>query len=227
MCSRWLSGGLLTLFATFATAAEIHGHITFESKRRLSRDSPADLAVVFYRPQGDITQSHVESASGDNAVVEMTMTKKAFQPEVIAVPTGTKVSFPNADRVIHNAFSTTHNNKFDLGLYPQGETRAHQFDKPGVVKVFCNVHQNMRGYVIVLDTPYYSKLAPDGSFKLANLPIGPGKLFVWHPRGKTISKVIEVKDATSQFEATMALTKRTLPNHKNKFGKPYKRNRDY
>lgn len=221
--------------ATFAAAplwaAEIHGQISFESKRRLSRDAQPEIAVVFYRPDAHSLVEHNTNQSISAAVagepVEMRMSMKAFQPTVIAVRTGTEVSFPNADRVIHNAFSTTRGNSFDLGLYPQGESHAHRFDTPGVVNVYCNVHQNMRGYVVVLDTPHYAMLNEDGSFQLTDLPEGSGKLFVWHPRGKTVSQAVSLRAEPLQFEATMALTKRSLPKHKNKFGKPYKRNRDY
>lgn len=230
MSSNWFMGGLLTLISSVVTAADLNGQISFESKRRLTRQAEAEIAVVFYRPDDSIAapaMTEDKRASARGEIVEMTMSMKAFQPTVLAVAQGTEVSFPNADRVIHNAFSTTRNNRFDLGLYPQGESRSHRFDQPGVVKVFCNVHQNMRGYVLVLDTPYFTMLEPDGSFSFEGLPNGQGKLFVWHPRGKTISEAIELDDKTVQFEATMALTKRTLPSHKNKFGKPYKRNRDY
>lgn len=221
-----LATASLLLSAT-TLAADIEGLITFESKRRLNRDADAELAIVFFRPATTTATEQEYEPKFRQEPIEMTMSMKAFNPTVIAVQTGTEVNFPNADRVIHNAFSTTKNNKFDLGFYPQGETRSHRFEKPGVVKVFCNVHQNMYGYVMVLDTPHFTKVNPDGSFKLENVPSALGKLFVWHPRGKTISRVIEPTADVTEFNASMALTKRSVPKHKNKFGKPYKRNRDY
>ncbi len=226
MFFRTLISSGITLLLAFQSstvlAAEIHGKIEFESKRRLNHNAEAEIAIAFFRPAVASEEPQVS-----NEVVEMMMSMKQFNPTVIAVQTGTEVNFPNADRVIHNAFSTTKKNQFDLGFYPQGEARSHRFTEPGLVKVFCNVHQNMYGYVMVLDTPYYTKLNQDGTFTLDNLPEGLGKLFIWHPRGKTISRVIERGSEPINFDASMALTKRTVPKHKNKFGKPYRRNRDY
>lgn len=225
MYSKHLIVALLTTcFSSFVGAAEIHGKIEFESKRRLNHHAEAEIAVVFFRPAVSSEDPVIERP---DEVVEMKMSMKQFSPTVVAVQTGTEVNFPNADRVIHNAFSTTRKNKFDLGFYPQGETRSHRFTEAGLVKVFCNVHQNMYGYVMVLDTPHFTKVNPDGTFVLKEVPEGAGKLFVWHPRGKTISRVLEPGSEPLNFSTTMALTKRTVPKHKNKFGKPYSRNRDY
>ncbi len=227
MCFKGAFKGTITFLLLTQSigihAGEILGKIEFESKRRLNHNAEAEIAVAFFRPAVAADQPGTESTD----VVEMMMSMKQFNPTVIAVQTGTEVNFPNADRVIHNAFSTTKKNQFDLGFYPQGESRSHRFTEPGLVKVFCNVHQNMYGYVMVLDTPYFTKVNPDGSFTLDNLPEGLGKLFIWHPRGKTISRVIEPGTDPTSFSATMALTKRIVPKHKNKFGKPYRRNRDY
>ena len=227
-------------FGSSALGADLTGKVQFESKRRLNHLSEAEIAVVFYRPANNLVKAASpvtspklaernasEKDKAEMDAVEMRMSMKQFQPTVVAVQTGTNVHFPNADRVIHNAFSTTKNNEFDLGLYSQGESKTHRFDEPGLVKVFCNVHQNMYGYVMVLDTPHFTRLRADGSFELNDLPNGPGKLFIWHPRGKTFSKVLEINDDSQHIETSIALTKRTVPRHKNKFGKPYRRNRDY
>ena len=225
MSSKLISALMLVLGTQLTYAAEINGKITFESKRRLNNNAEAEIAVVFYRPA--VTEESANTIAVDAEPVEMRMSMKEFSPTVVAVQTGTQVNFPNADRVIHNAFSTTKRNEFDLGFYPQGESRSHTFNEAGLVKVFCNVHQNMFGYVMVLDTPHFTKVNPDGTFTLDNVPEGVGKLFVWHPRGKTISRVVEAGAEPTDFNATMALTKRTVPKHKNKFGKPYRRIKDY
>lgn len=242
--SKWL--GLLLVsccFIPYSYANEIYGNITLESKRRL-HNGDTELAIIFYRPaietkvdadtakKVDINDDTVIDATPEtpellDEPVEMRMEMKAFNPTVAVVQTGSTVNFPNADRVIHNAFSTSKKNKFDLGFYSQGESRTQQFNEAGLVKVYCNVHKNMYGYVMVLDTPYFTKANPDGTFSLKNLPEGLGKIFVWHPRGKTTSSIVEVTSKPVPFNTTISLTKRSIPKHKNKFGKSYRRNKDY
>jgi len=80
----------------------------------------------------------------------------SFSPQVLVVQVGTTVEFPNNDRVFHNVFSFRDGKRFDLGLYPIGAVRRVRFDRPGLSRVFCNIHPNMAAYVIVVDTPYFA-----------------------------------------------------------------------
>lgn len=107
---------------------------------------------------------------------------KGFDPNLLVVPVGSTVSFPNKDVIIHNVFSSTPGSAFDLGMYRPGETRSQRFDRAGLVVVGCNVHRGMRANVLVLETPHYTRAAADGRFSLAGLPKGKGTLVIWHPR---------------------------------------------
>ena len=78
---------------------------------------------------------------------------KAFSPHVLVVPVGSTVSFPNHDPFNHNVFSLSEENPFDLGLYGRGETRSVRFTRPGIVRVYCNVHAQMSALVVVRDSP--------------------------------------------------------------------------
>lgn len=209
-----------------AMATEIYGTISLESKRRLG-DVSVTNTIIFYRPDNSDHLTPGEEWQKPAVPPSMTMEMKMFAPTVLNVDVGTVIDFPNADRVIHNAFSTTKGSEFDLGFYAQGEQRSWQFDKPGLVTVFCNVHPDMVGYVMVLDTPYHTTPAADGTYSMKDLPVGTGKLYFWHPRGRTVSRSVQVEYSPSEYDIAMRLTKRLVPNHKNKFGKPYRRSRDY
>ena len=148
------------------------------------------------------------------------MSKKAFVPHVVAVTVGTSVRFPNSDPILHNVFSVSGDNAFDLGLYPEGPGKAATFHSAGLVRVFCNVHQTMVAYVLVLDTPYFVAPAADGSFALEGVPETDGLLVVWHARAEPWSLELH-PGATEPLVIHLALTKPLVPAHNDKHGKPY------
>lgn len=93
----------------------------------------------------------------------------SFSPHVLAVRVGTTVAFPNSDRVFHNVFSFRDGKRFDLGMYPVGALRHVTFDKPGLSRIFCNIHPNMAAYVVAVDTPYFAVSDGAGSFTIASV----------------------------------------------------------
>lgn len=115
---------------------------------------------------------------------------KGFSPTLLVVPVGSTVRFPNVDTILHNVFSRSPGNSFDLGLYSPGESRQHVFNTPGLAIVNCNVHHTMRANVVVLSTPYYARPGKDGRYRLEDVPPGPGTLVFWHPR--TAAQTLQV-----------------------------------
>ena len=103
----------------------------------------------------------------------------SFRPPLLVVPVGTAVEFPNRDPFFHNVFSYSAPKRFDLGRYPRGESRTVTFDRAGVVKVYCEIHQWMRSAVLVVENPFHDVVAEDGRFTIANVPPGRYKLAVW------------------------------------------------
>ena len=150
--------------------------------------------------------------------------RKEFRPRALTVPVGSTVRFPNQDVILHNVFSVSGRNRFDLGLYRRGEGKSATFEHPGVVRVFCNVHQSMVAYVVVVDTPFYTTPDADGRFRLRSLPAGPGTLTVWHERAEPYSRQLTLP-LTEPLEVTLRVSKPRVPRHTNKFGKPYARRR--
>jgi len=104
-----------------------------------------------------------------------------FIPRVSAVLVGTTVDFPNNDKVWHNVFSTSEAKKFDLGLYPSGQSRSVTFDKAGVVRILCNVHPSMEAYVVVKSHSYFTVADARGNYTLSDVPLGKYRVEVWHP----------------------------------------------
>ena len=107
---------------------------------------------------------------------------ETFLPRVVAVPVGSEVEFPNDDPFYHNVFSLSRSKAFNLGRYPKGQTRVVRFDKPGIVKVFCDIHSHMSAAVMVLNHPWYAIPDDDGRFEIADVPTGDRELVAWHER---------------------------------------------
>jgi len=107
---------------------------------------------------------------------------KEFVPYVKAVRAGSYVRFPNKDNIRHHVYSFSPTKTFELPLYRGTPSQPVLFDKPGIVKLGCNIHDWMVGYLYVAETPYFGKTARDGRVELEDLPAGRYRVRVWHPR---------------------------------------------
>jgi plastocyanin len=107
---------------------------------------------------------------------------ETFTPRVVAVTVGSEVEFPNDDPIYHNVFSLSRAKNFNLGRYPRGNTRRVRFDRPGIVKVFCEIHSHMSATVMVFDHPWFAIPDEDGRFELPPVPAGDRQITAWHER---------------------------------------------
>ncbi|MBI2945921.1 MAG: hypothetical protein HYY25_17120 [Candidatus Wallbacteria bacterium] len=119
--------------------------------------------------------------------------QKRLTPHVLPILVGTTVDFPNNDDFNHNIFSLSSVKKFDLGLYKSGLSKSETFDKPGQVKVYCNIHSQMRAIIQVLENPFFSKPAADGKYTLSGIPAGSYELVGWHEKFPAVMRRVEVK----------------------------------
>jgi plastocyanin len=103
-----------------------------------------------------------------------------FVPAAVIVPVGGTVAFPNQDPIFHSVISSSPAKRLDLGRYPQGESKSVVFDRPGVVKVYCNVHKHMRSAVVVVENPFNAVVDADGRFRISDVPAGRHTLVIWH-----------------------------------------------
>lgn len=125
---------------------------------------------------------------------EMAQNDTAFVPSVIVVPVGGTVSFPNGDPFFHNVHSYSDAKRFDLGRYPEGETKDVVFDEPGVIDVYCEVHDIMRGAIIVTENPFHAIVGEDGTFSIAGVPPGEYTLVAWHADHRNQEQSVTVRE---------------------------------
>ena len=150
----------------------------------------------------------------------MTTRKKQFTPRVLVVPRGGRVRFTNEDPILHNVFSVSSGNAFDLGFFRGGPGKEQRFAEPGVVRVFCNVHHDMVAYLLVVDTPHVVAPGADGSFVLSGLPKGPGRLTVWHEQADPWTADLQLPQGTP-VAARVEIVRPRVPPHLNKVGRSY------
>lgn len=115
-----------------------------------------------------------------------------FSPAAVVVTVGGTVAFPNDDPFFHNVFSFSGTKRFDLGRYPEGESKDVVFDRPGTVEVFCEVHAFMRGVIVVTESPYHAIAGPDGRFRMDGVPPGTYTLVAWHPDHEALEQQVKV-----------------------------------
>ena len=149
---------------------------------------PTEHAVVWLEASGP-------SVAAPQKVV-LDQRNLAFAPFVLAVRVGTSVEFPNNDRVFHNVFSFRDGKKFDLGIYPTGSAKRIVFDKPGLARLFCNIHPNMAAYVMALDSPYFAVSNEKGAFTISGVPPGTYTYHAWRPGGQPLTGSIAVDGNT-------------------------------
>lgn len=128
-----------------------------------------------------------------SAVPEMRQADARFDPPFLVVTAGQRVSLPNHDPIYHNVFSYSKPNAFDLGLYPQGETRTVTLRHPGVVRTYCSIHESMSGTILVAPSPWYAVAAPPGSFEIRGVPAGSYRLRVWNARLPLATRSVRVQ----------------------------------
>ena len=169
----------LWLTAVPVLAAELNGTALVSGR-------PARNAVIW-----------LESADkpGPAATVVLDQRNLTFLPHVLAVRVGTTVEFPNNDKVFHNVFSFRDGKKFDLGMYPKGMSKRIVFDRPGLSRLFCNIHPNMAAYVMAVDTPYFAVSNERGTFSIAGVPPGTYTYHAWRPGGQPLTGSIAVDDS--------------------------------
>lgn len=116
-----------------------------------------------------------------------------FHPQVLPILVGTTVDFPNRDNLFHNVFSYSQAKEFDLGRYPKNDSRSVTFDKPGFVRVYCDIHSNMSATILVLQNPFFATPGDDGAYELPNVPAGRYTLALWYDRDVVERRQIEIK----------------------------------
>ena len=217
-CAGGAEALLLSLFLLAASAAaeELRGTVQLLARggKGLARGVDVRQAVVYWEPAGG------GAVRPSQAPLLMSTRQKQFSPRVLTVPLGSRVRFPNEDPILHNVFSVSPNNAFDLGLYRKGAGKEQRFGEPGVVRVFCNVHHDMVAYILVVATPHVASPGADGSFVLSGLPKGAGRLTVWHEQAEPWTADLQLP-AGKPVAARVEVVRPRVPPHLNKTGQSY------
>jgi plastocyanin len=218
---------LLLLFAGLARGELVHvtGHVEVRSVRK-GKAPDASNVVVWLTPTGGTAPP--PSTYPPSAHPRLVQRNKHFDPHLIVIPVGTSVEFPNRDPFFHNVFSLFEGKRFDLGLYEAGTTRYVAFDKPGVSYIFCNIHAEMSGVVIALDTPFYSVSNTRGELSIPNVPAGRYQLHVWSEVSlpddlKGLTREITVSGSSTSLGVVRITENQLAHVHKNKYGRDYDR----
>ena len=164
----------------------IEGMVTIPARpqRRVANRYPAGAAPPL--PLQDVPAvAYIEGpvaggADSSGRALQLAQKDSMFVPSVVVVPVGGSVAFPNQDPIFHNVQSASTTKRFNLGRYPRGESKTVVFDKAGVVKVYCEVHEHMRSAVVVVENTFNAVVGPDGRFRIANVPAGRHNLVIWH-----------------------------------------------
>jgi plastocyanin len=188
-----------------AIGGELNGRILITKKMTRKRVTlPAYQLRGVSAPESDISRPLDEygelvvflegNLSGDEQPVRAELKQQShhFEPQMLVIPVGSSVSFPNADRIFHNVFSLSSVKKFDLGYYPAGQTRVIKFDAPGVVQVYCHLHPNMYAAIVVVPNRWYARPAEDGTFSLKGIPTGRYQVVTWHMSAGFFRRQVQV-----------------------------------
>jgi len=155
-----------------------------------ARDVPDLLRSVVYlesAPRGAF-----ETSDGGHAVMDQR--NESFVPHVLAITTGTTVDFPNSDKFYHNVFSLSKTKTFDLGRYAAGHSRPVRFDRPGIVRVFCDIHSHMNAFILVFSHPFFALTDPEGRYRIDNVPPGTYGVVAWNEGTPSDTKQALVPD---------------------------------
>lgn len=203
----WAALFLLAAPALLAQSGEVNGRVRVTAsltKRRISvpqiydrtaaigaqlaasPDTAAELRrVVVYLDTPGLPARPAKAA--------LDQRQRRFEPEVVVVPVGSAVTFPNSDPIFHNVFSLSKAKEFDLGNYKQGETRTVTFQRAGVVQVNCHLHPNMSAAIVVTPNDWWTQPSATGEFSLPPVPPGRYTLVAWHKSAGVFRRNIEVK----------------------------------
>lgn len=153
-------------------------------------DADAVQNVVIYLQGGEALRQAAAPIDSSLERPVMRQEDEAFVPHVLPIRVGTTVEFPNGDPLFHDVFSLSSTKTFELHRYPQGESRTVTFARPGVVDVFCHIHSDMAGYIVVVDNGYYTIPDSAGAFHLDGVPPGDYRLVAWYERsGPVVARV--------------------------------------
>ena len=207
VCRRAALGLACLACVAVASAGDIAGRIVFTRQLTRKTLAPANYAL---RGISQPISTRTEPSDGTHQVAvwleneatrpgkpikaALVQRDRRFEPELLILPVGSTVSFPNADPIFHNVFSLSKAREFDLGYYLSNKSPSVTFDRSGVVQVYCHLHPNMYAAIVVVPGAWYARPGADGSFSLTGIPAGKWKLVAWHRTAGLFRRTVHVPE---------------------------------
>lgn len=139
----------------------------------------------------------------DETHARMDQRHESFVPHVLAIIAGTTVDFPNDDPTYHNVFSLSKPRPFDLGRYTAGHSKSVRFDRPGIVRVFCDIHSHMSAFILVFAHRFFAVTDEEGRYHIDGVPPGTYTLVVWNEmeRGDPPKRSVTIAEGGGDVDA--------------------------
>lgn len=196
----------------------IRGHVDVRVPARAAdlRPDPGGMGISGTHDPVDRRRSvaYLEAAPrsafevGDERRGSMNQRHERFVPHVLAIVAGTWVDFPNGDATYHNVFSLSKAKAFNLGRYAVGQTKAVRFERPGVVRVFCEIHSHMSAFILVFAHRYFAVTDEAGRYRIDGVPPGGYTVMTWNESAPLDSQRVVVPDAGGEVELNVSLRRR-------------------
>ena len=172
------------------TSGTIRGRVDVRMPARVAepRPDPGNLGMTSPHEPIDRRRSVVYLETAPRAAFEVSEERRAsmnqrneqFVPHVLAIVAGTWVDFPNGDPTYHNVFSLSKTQAFNLGRYPAGHFKSVRFERPGIVRVFCEIHSHMSAFILVFAHRYFAVTDDEGRYRLEAVPPGTYTVVAWN-----------------------------------------------
>jgi plastocyanin len=207
----------LSAFSMRAATGTIRGRVDVRASGGIRdvRPDPGSLAMPPAADPRDRRRSvvYLESAPrgafdpGEERRARMLQQNQRFVPHVLAVGAGTWVDFPNGDLTYHNVFSLSKPQPFNLGRYAAGKSRAVRFERPGIVRVFCEIHSHMSAFILVFAHRYFTVTDDDGRYRLDGVPSGTYTLAVWNEtiHGDPPRRTVTISESGGDVDADFTI----------------------
>src|SRR6266852_5752366 len=207
-----------------APAAAVTGEVTLRVSGSHAVERDASKVVVWLVPVETVQSARL---TNENSHYRLLQHNKRFEPGLLVVPVGSVVDFPNADPWFHNVFSLYRGKRFDLGLYQAGAQRSVRFDRMGPSYLFCNIHPEMTGVVLTVDSELFAATDNNGRYSIAGVAPGKYVLHVWYENAapealEALARPVNIEAETRALPLiSIAVTKQIQTEHKNKYGQDY------
>ena len=233
---RWGMTGILVLAALHIAGlhgasgeeglCDAHGQVTLLAQPGGPPVNDASMVVVWLVPL-DRAKTVNTMPPAKPGTYQMLQRDKKFAPELLVVPIGSQVAFPNGDPWFHNVFSLYRGKRFDLGLYQAGATKSVEFNRLGASYIFCNIHPQMSAVILTVDSPYFGVTDKEGRISISGVPVGRYRMRVWYKDAdpaalEALGHDITVGGHEQPLPSVyIQIVPHDLRIHKNKYGEDY------